>query len=173
METKEHDRMFALIVLLLFAWTSGFYIGDYSQKSKPKIVATDTITVVKHDTVLSVQPVEIVRYVHKTRIDTLRSIDSVMVAVEIPVESAQFADTAIRNTDTICYRAFVSGYKPMLDSIRFSYTTHENTITRTILQKPKRFHWGITGGYFVGYDISHQQMSNGLCVCIGGTLSFN
>ena len=173
METKEHDRMFALIVLLLFAWTSGFYIGDYSQKSKPKIVATDTITVVTHDTIHSLQPVEVVRYVYRTKVDTLRTTDSVLVAVELPIETAQFTDTAIQNADTICYNAFVSGYQPMLDSIHFSYSKHETTITNTIVQKPKRWHWGITGGYFVGYDISHRQMSNGFGVCVGGTLSFN
>lgn len=174
MEEKEtrNDLLFSLILLVLLAWTSGFYIGELSEKQNTETV-TDTVTVVTHDTIHSLQPVEVVRYVYRTKVDTLRTTDSVLVAVEIPIETAQFTDTAVKNDDTICYNAFVSGYQPMLDSIHFSYSKHETTITNTIVQKPKRWHWGITGGYFVGYDISHRQMSNGFGVCVGGTLSFN
>jgi hypothetical protein len=162
---------FPLILLVLLAWTSGFYIGELSEKQNTETV-TDTVTVVTDDTIHSLQPVEVVRYVYRTKVDTLRTTDSVLVAVEIPIETAQFTDTSIKNTDTICYNAFVSGYQPMLDSIHFSYSKHETTITNTIVQKPKRWHWGITGGYFVGYDISHRQMSNGLGVCLGMTYTF-
>ena len=152
---KKNDILFSLILLVLLAWTSGFYIGELSEKQNTETV-TDTVTVVTHD----------------TKVDTLQTTDSVLVAVEIPIETAQFIDTAIQNADTICYNAFVSGYQPMLDSIHFSFTKHETTITNTIMQKPKRWHWGITGGYFVGYDISHRQISNGLGICVGGSYRF-
>jgi hypothetical protein len=168
---KKNDILFSLILLVLLAWTSGFYIGELSETQHSKTI-TDTVTKVTHDTVRSLLPVEVVRYVYRTKIDTLRTTDSVLVAVEIPIETAQFTDTAVKNTDTICYNAFVSGYHPMLDSIHFSYTKHETTITNTIMQKPKRWHWGITGGYFVGYDISHRQISNGLGICVGGSYRF-
>ena len=173
MEEKEtrNDLLFPLILLVLLAWTSGFYIGELSEKQNTETV-TDTVTVVTHDTIHSLQPVEVVRYVYRTKVDTLRTTDSVLVAVEIPIETAQFTDTAVKNDDTICYNAFVSGYQPMLDSIHFSFTKHETTITNTIVQKPKRWHWGITGGYFVGYDISHGKMGNGLGVCLGMTYTF-
>ncbi|MBR6266092.1 MAG: hypothetical protein IKR66_05830 [Bacteroidales bacterium] len=173
MEEKEtrNDLLFPLILLVLLAWTSGFYIGELSETLHSE-TNTDTVTVVTHDTVRSLQPVEVVRYVYRTKIDTLRTTDSVLVAVEIPIETAQFTDTAVNNTDTICYNAFVSGYQPMLDSIHFSFSKHETIITKTIVQKPKRWYWGITGGYFVGYDISHRQMGNGLGVCVGGGYRF-
>lgn len=93
MEEKEtrNDLLFSLILLVLLAWTSGFYIGELSEKQNTETV-TDTVTVVTHDTIHSLQPVEVVRYVYRTKVD---------------------------------------------------------------------------------YDISHQQMSNGFGVCVGGTLSFN
>lgn len=169
---EEKDILGYVIVGLLLAWTGGFYLGEYTSSLQAKAVTSDTVTVVRHDTVFSERPVEIVRYVQKTRIDTLRTTDSVLVSVEVPIEFARFTDTIAKDDDTICYDAYVSGYRAKLDSIGFSYTRHERTITNTIVKKQKRWHWGITGGYFVGYDISHGKMSNGLGICAGGVFNF-
>jgi hypothetical protein len=81
---KKNDILFSLILLVLLAWTSGFYIGELSETQHSKTI-TDTVTKVTHDTVRSLQPVEVVRYVYRTKIDTLRTTDSVLVAVEIPI----------------------------------------------------------------------------------------
>ena len=46
------------------------------------------------------------------------------------------------------YRLFISGYKPILDSIEVYRTTEY--ITRTINVKPRRFGVGVIGGYGYG-----------------------
>ena len=45
------------------------------------------------------------------------------------------------------YKAWVSGYKPNLDSIQVYPKTITNTITNTIYKKPTRIGFGIIGGY--------------------------
>ncbi|MCQ2607756.1 MAG: hypothetical protein MJ197_03615 [Bacteroidales bacterium] len=169
---QDTDFPFSLIILMLCLWTGGFHLGKYTSSCTNEAVKLDTITVVMHDTVISVQPKETVRYVYRTKIDTLRTIDSIPIAVEIPIETAQFTDTLTNENDTISYNAFVSGYQPILDSLQVFYNKHEHTIIQTIPQKPKRWHWGITSGYFIGYDISHKQVANGLGVCVGMNYMF-
>lgn len=61
------------------------------------------------------------------------------VSVELPITQKQYGDST--------YTAWVSGYRPALDSI-YVYPRHETvTITNTIRQKPR--HWGL--GVSVGY----------------------
>lgn len=65
------------------------------------------------------------------------SIDS--VAVELPITQKMYGDST--------YTAWVSGYRPRLDSI-YVYPRHETvTITNTIRQKPRRWGLGVSAGY--------------------------
>lgn len=113
-------------------------------------VYSDTVTVV--DTVTCYRPVPrdsaVVRYetvrlmvadtARVTITDTVRVADSVEVAV--PITQKVYEDSL--------YRAYVSGYRPRLDSI-FVYPRHE-VITVTRQAKPKRWGIGLQAGYGVG-----------------------
>ena len=72
---------------------------------------------------------------------SLPSADS--VEVELPITQKVYGDST--------YRAWVSGYRPSLDSIEVYRKTI--TIERTLVQKPKRWSIGVTGGY--GYGLLH------------------
>ena len=71
----------------------------------------------------------------------LPSADS--VEVELPITQKVYGDST--------YRAWVSGYRPSLDSIEVYRKTI--AIERTLAQKPKRWSIGVTGGY--GYGLLH------------------
>lgn len=64
------------------------------------------------------------------------------VEVEIPITQKEYSDSN--------YRAWVSGYKPRLDSIEIYSRREMVTITRTAIQKPKRWGIGISAGYGFG-----------------------
>lgn len=113
-------------------------------------VNSDTITVI--DTIPYYYPVPrdsaVVRYetvrlmvadtARVTVTDTVRVTDSVEVVV--PITQKVYADSL--------YRAYVSGYRPRLDSI-FVYPRHEViTVMRQV--KPKRWGIGLQAGYGMG-----------------------
>lgn len=61
------------------------------------------------------------------------------VSVELPITQKRYEDST--------YTAWVSGYKPRLDSI-YVYPRHETiTITNTIRQKPRKWGLGVSAGY--------------------------
>lgn len=128
---------------------------------------SDTVVVTIVDTVRIVCPVVrdslVVRYVTE-RLPVKR--DSVQIGctdsvdVEIPITQKRYADST--------YTAWVSGYRPSLDSIHI-YPRHEViTITNTIRQKPKRWNVGLNVGYgltpkglqpYVGVGVSYNLFS--------------
>ena len=134
----------------------GFLLGwacrsDYDRRSGGGDVAyTDTVTVV--DTIPYRYPVPVdsavVRYetvrlmvadtARVTVTDTVKVTDS--VAVVVPITQRVYSDSL--------YRAYVSGYRPQLDSI-FVYP-RTNYITTTVKEKPKRWGIGLQAGYGVG-----------------------
>ena len=72
--------------------------------------------------------------------DTLMLHDTVLV--HLPIEQRQYSD--------LRYTAWVSGYRPQLDSIRIYKTTEYITKEIKTVAKPKR--WGI--GLQAGYGVS-------------------
>lgn len=83
------------------------------------------------------------------------------VSVELPITQKRYGDST--------YTAWVSGYRPALDSI-YVYPRHETvTITNTIRQKPRRWGLGVSAGYgyapskgmapWVGIGVSYTLIS--------------
>lgn len=107
----------------------------------------DTVTVV--ETLRITEPMVVESVLVRTKIvrvpvtltDTTVIHDS--VEVELPITQKVYGDST--------YRAWVSGYRPNLDSIDVYRKTV--TIERTLVQKPKRWSIGVTGGY--GYGLLH------------------
>ena len=68
------------------------------------------------------------------------------MTVEIPITQKVYEGTD--------YRAWVSGFEPVLDSI---YVHPRTTVIReTVSRKPRKWHVGVMGGY--GYGFSSKQM---------------
>ena len=148
-----------LIIILLsvlaaaLVVTNLYTVGMYTEAKNNvrEIHSTDTIT--KIDTIRDTIPVA--RYTRLVRYDTITLVPDTVkdtISVLIPIESKYYA------TDK--YRAWVSGYKPSLDSIDvFQKTMY---IPLVIKQKPK---FGLSVGPYAGVDLG--GFSFGVAVSAG------
>ena len=137
--------------VLLFNW--GFNVG---QNKAPKSIKTDTVTVTKttYDTVKIDNPVPVDNFKIKTVRDTFidYKVDTFnkVVEVEIPIEQKVYKQDSL-------YTAYVSGYKPQLDSINIYRRTITNTITvNNKIVKKKHIGLGINGG--IGYGMISKKI---------------
>ena len=140
-------KWLAYIILLFLGFAAGWFTRGCCRGGE---VHSDTVTVV--DTIPYRYPVPrdsaVVRYetvrlmvadtARITITDTVRVADSVEVVV--PITQRVYGDSL--------YRAYVSGYRPRLDSI-FVYP-RTSYITTTVKEKPKRWGIGLQAGY--GYS---------------------
>lgn len=83
--------------------------------------------------------------------------DSATIA--LPVEQKRYDDSL--------YTAWVSGFRPRLDSIRLHFPDITHTITNTVYAEPPRLTWGIQIG--AGYGIVNRKPD----VYIGVGLQYN
>ena len=139
-----------LIVLLLIACVAAWF-RPHEQSPAEVRVETKIKTVVKVDTMLISAP--IVAFFQITS-DTIHMGDTVVMR-----EQAVYEDSL--------YRAWVSGYRPRLDSIevypKTVYQTVTNDIYHPVVIKSKKKRWGFglqagygyPGGFYVGGGISY------------------
>lgn len=162
---KKVVTAYGLVCLLIVSILFNIMLLVERHSQERVITSSDTTRATVIDTVPYLYPTPIdsvvVRYVTErlpTVRDTVHSIFIDSVAVEIPITQKQYADST--------YTAWVSGYKPSLDSI-YVYPRHDVvTITNTIRLKPKR--WGV--GLNVGYGITPK---NGMQPYIGIGVNYN
>lgn len=102
---------------------------------------TDTITIIKRDTITIIKPQHIYKYVDRIVRDTLYSIDSILVPVNVPLETKVYQDSN--------YRAVISGYKTELDSI---YIFNKNQI-QYINKINNIKKWNISPSLGLGYGM--------------------
>ena len=138
-----------LVILLVVACVVAWF---RPHKPLPAEIRTETKvkTIVKVDTLLISAPMASLLVFRLT--DTMRIGDTVVYR-----EQAYYEDSL--------YRAWVSGYRPRLDSLqifpRTVYRTVTNDIYHTITPKKKR--WGIglqvgygyPGGFYIGVGVSY------------------
>lgn len=149
-------------VLLAVPFMGGWYLGKTRtlDRMQPR---TDTVTVYRDTTIT--ETVFVDRWHVRTdtvklaRVDTLTVSDSVLV--EVPIEQKVYRDTL--------YTAWVSGFRPVLDSIRL--TTPTVYITTTVKEPvPVRgLGWGITAGPGVFYA---DRIRAGIGITAGVTYRF-
>ena len=134
-------------ILLLFNIVNaiGYFVNEHrnSHSSEMK-VKVDTLFI--YDTIIVEKPViKKVEIIDTLRLpvpitDTLMLHDTVLV--HLPIEQRQYSDP--------CYTAWVSGYRPQLDSIHIYQQTQY--ITKEIKTNTKSKRWGI--GLQAGYGVS-------------------
>ena len=135
--------------------------GMVQRKARQGDAVADTLRVTVTDTVRVLQPVArdsvVIRYVTE-RLPVVR--DTVAVVCEVGKDSAEVEIPIIqkRYADST-YTAWVSGYRPSLDSIH----VYRQKETITIKEKQRRWNVGVTAGYgvtpkglqpFVGLGVS-------------------
>lgn len=134
-----------VLVFLAVPFMAGWWIGEKRafDRFEPH---TDTLFIPRE--IVVEKPVEIVKWRTSVRTDTVRlaSVDTLTVCdsvlVEVPIEQRVFADSN--------YTAFVSGWRPVLDSIRITAPTM--VIKETVKQRAPRFGFGIAAGPSVLYN---------------------
>lgn len=152
-------------ILFLFNLVNaiGCIVNDYKAAKHPKVeIQIDTLII--RDTVFIEKPIlQTVKVIDTLQLlvptrDTLMLHDTILL--QLPIEQRRYGDSR--------YTAWISGYKPQLDSIQIYQTT--NYITKEITRTPptpKPRHWGLglQAGY--GVTISNSQIKTAPYIGIG------
>ena len=130
-----------LIITLIIALILASYFLGRRTPTEVEIIKRDTVTVVKTDTIRITKVMEIEKKV----------VDTILVAIK---------DTIILNDTTYIqlpreqkiytgenYKAWVSGYRPKLDSLNIYQKTIIKEVTNNIKIQPRKFGVGVMGGY--------------------------
>jgi len=140
-------KMFALIAVFLFIIGVALFRirGLEKEIDALKNAPTDTITIVKTDTLRIAEPVPVYKYIKYNDTVTIchELRDTVKELVFLPREYMVYKDST--------YRAVVSGVQPRLDSIEVYSKTITETITKTI-KIPDKKRWGFGVNVSAGYD---------------------
>ncbi len=149
---KLYAKIAGVVLVFLLAIAGLCSIDRCNRKQGPVpeiIVRVDTLYL--HDTIRIVKPVPVIT----------RSIDTFLVAV---TDTIRIKDTVYLNLSREQkiyqdenYQAWISGYRPALDSIHIFRNTHQVITSTTIHQKQKPRRWGI--GIQAGYGFTYQQNS--------------
>lgn len=137
-----------IIILSLFLALSLLVlcVAHSNEESAKNRLKTDTITIIKRDTITITKPVIKTKYIAKVITDTLYTRDSIKVEVNIPIETKVYKDST--------YRAVVSGYCVLLDSLEI-YPSHTTTIITNNNLKKSRWNISIQNG--IGYGVFNKK----------------
>lgn len=146
----EKDRISTLelfvavgIAFLFFwfgqSWAKNHFLDDTK-------MVTDTMVVVRWDTVTIEKPIEIVRYVYRNDTTVVHIIDTngnlKPADAVIPIESVIYQDS----TQNAKYRAYISGFRATLDSIDINCLQTETIITKIEREKARKIGFGVQLG---------------------------
>lgn len=154
---------FSLVMLFVLGALLGFWLrGLHKAEPQEPIVQTDTLYV--RDTIRIDMPIPVPKPVYLPS-DTVRlvTVQHDTVEVLVPMEQKHYQDSL--------YDAWVSGYKPALDSLHVYPVTKFITTTVTIPTKTKRWGIGVHAGVGVQYGTLRKQMDVGPYVGVG--ISYN
>ena len=144
---KWYMIMLSVIIILIIAFNIALNRIKVLKSNEGKVIR-DTTIVVKLDTIKIIKPIYVSQKVVDTLLvpitDTLRQNDTLYVPV--PKTQRYYAKDSL-------YRAWVSGYRPTLDSIQVFPKTVYKTITNTVYRKPNKWGIGISAGY--GLNLSN------------------
>jgi hypothetical protein len=133
-------RRVLLLLMHLFAFAViAYFVRTKEPSQVVEVVRTDTVMVT--DTLLVVQPICTETRVTDTVRVVLRDTLLRLVEVRVPIEQRVYEDST--------FRAYVSGFRPTLDSIEIIRPRTEIRIRERVEQKPPRWSLGIQGGYGV------------------------
>jgi len=131
------------VLILVVAFFVGYSISDRVIPRGGALTLTDTVVITKIDTIRIVEPKYITKRVTDTirvpYFDTLRLKDTLYQI--LPRTQKYYAKDSV-------YQAWVSGYRPALDSINIFQKNVTETVTIRVPQK--KWGVGIIGGYGVG-----------------------
>jgi hypothetical protein len=153
-----------LVFIILFLLSVGLNIWLLYSRGKDggvsEVIKTVYVTDTIRDTVPDVRYEKLVCHVRDTlyRVDTIAGeVVEVPVAVDVPISQKEYGDDST-------YRAWVSGYRPNLDSIE---VYRKNVYTEKVITKVKRPHIVVGPQVGCGYDFTSNKF--GLFIGVGVT----
>jgi len=163
---KLYAKIAGVVLVFLLALTGLFNIDRCGRNQVPDptiIVRVDTLYL--RDTIRIEKPVPVITTTTDTFLvqitDTLRIKDTVYL--NLPREQKIYQDES--------FQAWISGYRPALDSIHIFRNTQQFITSTTVHQKQKPRRWGI--GIQAGYGFTYQQNSFKPVPYIGIGLSYH
>ena len=137
--------VFGILLLFNIVNAIGYFVNE-RRNAHPSEIKVKVDTLLVYDTILVEKPVIKKVEIIDTLLLTVPITDTLMlhdtVFVHLPIEQRQYSDPR--------YTAWVSGYRPQLDSILIYQRTEYITKEIKTVTKPKR--WGI--GLQAGYGVS-------------------
>lgn len=149
---KIEAKLLIIFIILIIC----FRCCPNSKIEKEVIQIKDTITITKTDTIRIIEPQPVIQYRDRIVRDTLYNTDSVLVPVDVPIETKIYTDSS--------YRAVISGYRAQLDSISI-FNKNQIHIINKITYKTKK--WNISPSIGVGYGFYHKKIDTYVGFSIG------
>ena len=152
--------VFGILLLFNIVNAVGYFVNEH-RNAHPSEMKVKVDTLFVYDTIFIEKPV--IKKVET--IDTLLlpvpTTDTLMlhdtVLIHLPIEQRQYSDPR--------YTAWVSGYRPQLDSIHIYQRTEYITKEIKTVTKPKRWGIGLQAGY--GVTISNNQIKPAPYIGVG------
>jgi len=165
-QIKQYARIASIVIVFLLALVGIFSIGRCNRNNGlVSKISTQVDTLYLHDTIRIEKPVpkiikNIDTFLVQTK-DTIRLKDTLYLT--LPREQKIYKD---KN-----FQAWISGYRPELDSIHIFRNTQQIITSTNIHSKTKSRRWGI--GIQAGYGLTLQQNTIKPTQYIGIGVSYN
>lgn len=147
--------LFALL-FISFGFNVYYVVKDKDVEIKEKITTVTKIDTIM-DTVLVVKKEKVIKVIRDTlvNVEFIRdTVDTAKVVVDIPIVQKEYSDDST-------YTAWVSGYRPSLDSINI-YRKNISTNKETVIKKKDIHRFGIGPVVYGGYSFGTKKLDYGV-----------
>ena len=157
------DRFVKSVIIVLFAllfisfgFNVYYVVKDKDVEIKEKITTVTKIDTIM-DTVLVVKKENLVKVIRDTLVNVEfihDTVDTAKVVADIPIVQKEYSDDST-------YTAWVSGYRPSLDSINI-YRKNISTNKETVIKKKDIHRFGIGPVVYGGYNFGTKKLDYGV-----------
>lgn len=147
--------LFALL-FISFGFNVYYVVKDKDVEIKEKITTVTKIDTIM-DTVLVVKKEKVIKVIRDTlvNVEFIRdTVDTSRVVVDVPITQKEYSDDST-------YTAWVSGYRPSLDSINI-YRKSVITNKETVIKKKDIHRFGIGPVVYGGYNFGTKKLDYGV-----------
>lgn len=157
------DRFVKSVIIVLFAllfisfgFNVYYVVKDNDVEIKEKITTVTKIDTIM-DTVLVAKKENVIKVIRDTLVNVEfihDTIDTSMVVADVPITQKEYSDDST-------YTAWVSGYRPSLDSINI-YRKNISTNKETVIKKKDIHRFGIGPVVYGGYNFGTKKLDYGV-----------
>ena len=144
------------LLFISFGFNVYYVVKDKDVEIKEKITTVTKIDTIM-DTVLVVKKEKVIKVIRDTlvNVEFIRdTVDTAKVVADIPIVQKEYSDDST-------YTAWVSGYRPSLDSINI-YRKNISTNKETVIKKKDIHRFGIGPVVYGGYNFGTKKLDYGV-----------